>query len=1196
MGVDYTHHGRRSGLAGEAPTNAKQADTPSPRIDFTHPRRRPPVDGAAPTHGPDAGPRTATGSATLSYAHPRRQRTRPAEPPAPAPRNPDEVLLGQPPAEHPDSDEHGSEAPMLPPGGESTLAFAERLMDKQRERNRSVARLAHQHRTRVFELFSRAEVSPHETFAEARQMHDLLSRHFQERYHTGVPSGSPGDHSGDVQSWLATATRLGEEMAGTRVPIFQQARLRQQYDFSGRLGPVLGSLAMAEQRTLSDCFDRSVRAGHAAVSRDLSNGLIPAVNEMQQAGLSIPPVVGPVTPAAVTMFPPVPGIGRLQVQAGYAYQDAFEIQLRRPGTYAGSASLVGERIELPQPVLVPLILDLDAEGGLVSDSTATVNDTILRLLALLPAGQVRAMVFDPAQLGDSVKFLYGLGDAAEAIIGDKVRSTDRELADMLVGLEEHITFVTQKYLQGQFDSLTEYNRAAGEVAEPYRLLVLYDFPAGFHRPGGGIDAEAMARLEKIVTAGPRTGVFTLAVAAQNAPLGPLSSLPRLFANWSIPAPVLGRMAFGDAQEPSAQTGQSDQPAPAQALNTLVMQHRGRGGVFTAGPVTTHWFWHPDTPSEEQAVSTLLAGIERGLTSAEDVRVTSEQVATLAEAKNRRAQDRGVAGSDVCAHPSRPDTWWKASSAEEIVATFGRVGASDVASLVLDSRIASGALIGGRPGSGKSVLIHALIDALTRAYAPDELALYLVDFKEGVEFQVYAAGALPHARVVAVESERDFGLSVLQSLDNEISRRGSLFRGRRGEELNLAGYRAQSREPLPRVVLLIDEFHVLFEREDKIAVHAAELLDRVVRQGRAFGVHAILASQTLAGTAGLGRHTLNQIPLRIALQSSDADSRLLLADDNPEARLLSRPGEGILNTKGGLKDANRRFQAAFTAPEERARRVQLLRRMADEHGYEGRPTVFQGSAPAQVEELDPQLLRSAAARSSLAFPVGLPTTLDGPVLATLRREPGGNLLVVLPEEDLQAGMVLLLTALTGSGVRVHHVNFGSLDAGPEAQLEVLHGEGTATQRSRVFPRVLEELAETIKNRLALSDHSARAEVLVLSSLHRARDLDPMSGAPESDLLEEVLRDGPDVGVHVIALFDKPISVERRLSRPALREFGIRLVGPLSKDDSFTLIDSDAATGLRPSEGILDDHDRGTATRLRRFALPTTDWISTALRQR
>ena len=59
-----------------------------------------------------------------------------------------------------------------------------------------------------------------------------------------------------------------------------------------------------------------------------------------------------------------------------------------------------------------------------------------------------------------------------------------------------------------------------------------------------------------------------------------------------------------------------------------------------------------------------------------------------------------------------------------------------------------ALVAGKTGSGKSTLLHALITQLALNYSPDEVELYLVDFKKGVEFKTYATHGLPHARAIA----------------------------------------------------------------------------------------------------------------------------------------------------------------------------------------------------------------------------------------------------------------------------------------------------------------------------------------------------------------------------------------------------------------------------------------------------------------
>ena len=76
--------------------------------------------------------------------------------------------------------------------------------------------------------------------------------------------------------------------------------------------------------------------------------------------------------------------------------------------------------------------------------------------------------------------------------------------------------------------------------------------------------------------------------------------------------------------------------------------------------------------------------------------------------------------------------------------------------------ASTRLIAGKTGSGKSTLFHVIITNLALWCSPEQVEFYLVDFKKGVEFKCYASRRLPHARVVAIESDREFGLSVLRA--------------------------------------------------------------------------------------------------------------------------------------------------------------------------------------------------------------------------------------------------------------------------------------------------------------------------------------------------------------------------------------------------------------------------------------------------
>ena len=121
---------------------------------------------------------------------------------------------------------------------------------------------------------------------------------------------------------------------------------------------------------------------------------------------------------------------------------------------------------------------------------------------------------------------------------------------------------------------------------------------------------------------------------------------------------------------------------------------------------------------------------------------------------------------------------------------------------------------GKTGSGKSTLFHVIITNLALWCSPEQVEFYLVDFKKGVEFKCYATQRLPHARVVAIESDREFGLSVLQRVDEELKRRGDLFR-KLGVQ-DVAGYkRAGGTEPMPRTLLMIDEFQEFFIEDDEI---------------------------------------------------------------------------------------------------------------------------------------------------------------------------------------------------------------------------------------------------------------------------------------------------------------------------------------------------------------------------------------------
>ncbi len=293
--------------------------------------------------------------------------------------------------------------------------------------------------------------------------------------------------------------------------------------------------------------------------------------------------------------------------------------------------------------------------------------------------------------------------------------------------------------------------------------------------------------------------------------------------------------------------------------------------------------------------------------------------------------------------------WSDDTTEELRVPIGRSGATKFQYLAIGKDTRQHALVAGKTGSGKSTLFHVMITNLALWCSPEQVEFYLVDFKKGVEFKCYANRHLPHARVVAIESDREFGLSVLQRVDAELRRRGDLFRNLGVQDVG--GYKAAGgTEPMPRSLLIIDEFQEFFVEEDRISQGAAVLLDRIVRQGRAFGIHVLLGSQTLGGAYTLARATLGQMVIRIALQCNEADAYLIMDQDNPAPRLLSRPGEGIYNDAAGSIEGNSPFQAVWLPEDVRDSYLAKVRARADKSAdkYPG-PFVFEGNAPADVRE-------------------------------------------------------------------------------------------------------------------------------------------------------------------------------------------------------------------------------------------------------
>ena len=134
---------------------------------------------------------------------------------------------------------------------------------------------------------------------------------------------------------------------------------------------------------------------------------------------------------------------------------------------------------------------------------------MLRLLTAMPPGKVRFTIFDPVGLGENFSAFMHLADFDEQLVASRIWTDSGHIEQRLADLTEHMENVIQVYLRNEFQSIEEYNAFAGEMAEPYRVLVVANFPANFTET-------AVQRLKSIVASGARCGVFVLLSVDTNA--------------------------------------------------------------------------------------------------------------------------------------------------------------------------------------------------------------------------------------------------------------------------------------------------------------------------------------------------------------------------------------------------------------------------------------------------------------------------------------------------------------------------------------------------------------------------------------------------------------------------------------------------------------------------------------------------------
>lgn len=502
---------------------------------------------------------------------------------------------------------------------------------------------------------------------------------------------------------------------------------------------------------------------------------------------------------------------------------------------------------------------------------------MLRLLFTLPPGLCHFHIYDPCHFGNSVECFDVLREV-EQVFPDKIfLCTDKEFNVLLENLSAHFALLRQKLFPEQnCRSWREYNQAMRRNAAPrkqlpYEVLICFDLPEQCKQ-------EHLTTLKRLSDEGARFGFLLL---------------------------------FSYRAE------------------ALIERKNSLDGSIEA-------YQNERTFAALRAIYKNAAPLEKSFThlnDLDDLRCLLIREELLPPIKKHVMENLLVKWREMFLKKNeRPITF------DEMISfgNFFDMSALDGLQIPLGMNLQNNellklpvgdlpphTLIAGMTGSGKSNLLHVLICNACARYSPEELNLYLLDFKDGVEFATYAKQSLPHAKLIATQADANYAQTVLEYLVAEISRRNNLFK-----KSSCKDYRdfrkKNSAEKLPRVILIIDEFQRLFEADANRVMYLLEIL---TKQGRSSGLHLIFATQTFKGIGGNNfagtsfSQIKGQFGGRLALRCSADDSKDILGQNNEAAAELEI-GFAILNT-GGTVRGNRKFAVPEAKAEDVKRTIQAL---------------------------------------------------------------------------------------------------------------------------------------------------------------------------------------------------------------------------------------------------------------------------------
>lgn len=473
-----------------------------------------------------------------------------------------------------------------------------------------------------------------------------------------------------------------------------------------------------------------------------------------------------------------------------------------------------------------------------------------------------------------------------------------------------------------------------------------------------------------------------------------------------------------------------------------------------------------------------------------------------------------------------------------------VGSSEQGELVdftLDTVSHIHCFIIGQSGTGKSVFLHDVIIGAMSKYSPEELELYLMDFKiGGVEFNRYKNEK--HVKALLVDnSDIQITLEILRDISNKMRERGKLLRA--SGVSNIVEYnQVNPDKKMPRIVFIADECHVMFptmnSKEAKLYREISEILQKIAKEGRSQGVHLVLATQTIA-QAEISSEILNNISDFYLLKCSAGDSERLVPGSSATTSQL-KTGQVLHHDI----DNDVVFKSTYLPTPEAIEIIKKINKKTK--GYKTEQFYFVGS---QIFEIDDEVKSLLAKKTSMAFGRSIDTKME-PVMIPLRNEYADNVMLfgINDEEQVSRTAMASIKSLriSNKDVKIKVINCLPTDQrNTTKMLKDWEGKG---EIELLEPSKCGTELQTIAN--SIKDRTAEPMVLYILGQERFRELrmdmeiaseknvsaaddfgidsSMFSAGDSSDanfnsyqkVIEYILRNGAEVGVHVVLQIDKP----------------------------------------------------------------------------